>query len=54
MGITFNKQCYIINLNAEVAEYNDSWVIYDCDEEMGLRIGSIDYPQAEIYSVNCN
>ena len=52
--LLLTNNAYIINLNAEVAEYNDSWVIYDCDEEMGLRIGSIDYPQAEIYSVNCN
>jgi hypothetical protein len=45
---------YIINLNAELSEYNDVWLIGDCDEEMGLTIGSIDYPQAEIYSVNCD
>ena len=52
--LILTNNAYIINLNAEVAEYNDSWVIYDCDEEMGLTIGSIDYPQAEIYSVNCD
>jgi hypothetical protein len=51
-GITNNA--YTISLNAEVAEYNDTWVVYDCDEETGLTIGSIDYPQAEIYSVDCD
>ena len=25
-----------------------------CDEEMGLTLGSINYPQAEIYSINCD
>jgi hypothetical protein len=48
------NNAYIINLNAELSEYNDVWLIGDCDEEMGLTIGSIDYPQAEIYSVNCD
>ena len=51
-GMTNNG--YTISLNAEVAEYNDTWVVYDCDEETGLTIGSIDYPQAEIYSVDCD
>lgn len=51
-GMTNNA--YTISLNAEVAEYNDTWVVYDCDEETGLTIGSIDYPQAEIYSVDCD
>ena len=52
--LLLTNNAYIINLNAEVAEYNDSWVIYDCDEEMGLTIGSIEYPQADIYSVDCD
>ena len=51
-GITNNA--YTIDLNAELAEFNDTWVVYDCDEETGLTIGSIDYPQAEIYSVDCD
>ena len=52
--LLLTNNAYIITLNAEVAEYNDSWVIYDCDEEMGLTIGSIEYPQADIYSVDCD
>ena len=51
-GMTNNA--YTINLSAELTEYNDTWVVYDCDEEIGLTLGSIDYPQAEIYSVNCD
>ncbi|BAO74332.1 hypothetical protein [Winogradskyella sp. PG-2] len=47
------NNAYIINLNAEEAEYNDTWLIGDCDEE-GLTIASIEYPQAEIYSVDCD
>ena len=49
-----NNNAYTINLSAELSEYNDTWVVYDCDEEIGLTLGSIDYPQAEIYSVNCD
>jgi len=45
---------FYITLNAELTEYNDEWVVYDCDEEMGLILGSIDYPQAQIYSIDCN
>ena len=45
---------FYITLNAELTEYNDTWVVYDCDEEIGLTLGSIDYPQAEIYSVDCD
>jgi len=45
---------FYITLNAELTEYNDEWVVYYCDEEMGLILGSIDYPQAEIYSVDCD
>jgi hypothetical protein len=45
---------FYITLNAELNEYNDEWVVYDCDEEMGLILGSIDYPQAQIYSIDCN
>ncbi|MDA9875784.1 hypothetical protein N9D29_07240 [Flavobacteriaceae bacterium] len=51
-GMTNNA--YTINLSAELTEYNDTWVVYDCDEEIGLTLGSIDYPQAEIYSVDCD
>jgi hypothetical protein len=51
-GMTNNA--YTINLSAELTEYNDTWVVYDCDEEIGLTLGSIDYPQAVIYSVNCD
>ena len=49
-----NNNAYTINLSAELSEYNDTLVVYDCDEEIGLTLGSIDYPQAEIYSVNCD
>ena len=49
-----NNNAYTINLSAELSEYNDTWVVYDCDEEIGLTLGSIDYPQAEIYTVNCD
>ena len=52
--LLLTNNAYIINLNAEAAEYNDTWVVYDCNEQIGLTIGSIDYPQAEIYSVNCD
>jgi hypothetical protein len=45
---------FYITLNAELTEYNDEWVVYYCDEEMGLILGSIDYPQAQIYSIDCN
>jgi hypothetical protein len=48
------NNAYTINLSAELTEYNDTWVVYDCDEEIGLTLGSIDYPQAEIYSVDCD
>ena len=43
----------IIVLNAEVAEYNDSWLIFDCDED-DLEIISLEFPQAEINSFNCD
>jgi hypothetical protein len=43
----------IIVLNAEVAEYNDAWLISDCDED-DLEIISLEFPQAEIYSINCD
>ena len=49
-----NGNDLMINLNAAVSEYNDSWIILDCDEEEGLSIGSIDYPQADIYVVSCD
>jgi len=45
---------FYITLNAELTEYNDEWVVYYCDEEMGLILGSIDYPQAQIYSIDCD
>lgn len=45
---------YVIGLDAESPNFDDTWAIYDCDEEMGLTLGSIDYPQAEIYSINCD
>ena len=35
---------FYITLNAELTEYNDEWVVYDCDEEMGLILGSINHP----------
>jgi len=47
------NNAYIINLNAEVAEYNDTWSIFDCDED-DLEIQSLEFPQAEIYSFNCD
>ena len=37
----------------EDSQYNDTWLIADCDEG-DLSILSIDYPQAVIYSVNCD
>ena len=42
-----------INLNADLAVYNDTWLIVNCDEE-GLTIESINYPQAEIDSIDCD
>jgi hypothetical protein len=48
------NNAYTISLNAEASEYNDTWVVYDCNEQIGLTLGSIDYPQAEIYSVDCD
>tara|TARA_B100001063_G_scaffold209353_1_gene206335 strand:- start:115 stop:837 length:723 start_codon:yes stop_codon:yes gene_type:complete len=45
---------YVIGLFAESPNFDDTWAIYDCDEEMGLTLGSIDYPQAEIYSTDCD
>ena len=47
------NNAYVIELDAESPNFDDTWAIYDCDEEMGLTIGSTDYPQAEIYSI-CN
>ena len=47
------NNAYVIELDAESPNFDDTWAIYDCDEEMGLLIGSTDYPQAEIYSI-CN
>ena len=45
---------FYITLNPELNEYIDEWVVTECNEETGLTIGSIVYPQAEIYSVNCD
>ena len=53
-GTYEENNTFIIQLNAEDTLYNDSWTIVDCDEEMGLRIGSIEFPQAEIYSIDCD
>ena len=51
-GMTNNG--YLIELDAESPNFDDTWAINDCDEEMGLALGSINYPQAEIYSINCD
>ena len=45
---------YVIGINAESPNFSDTWVVDDCDEEMGLTIGSTEYPQADIYSVDCD
>ena len=45
---------YVIEINAESPNFSDTWVVDDCDEEMGLTIGSTEYPQADIYSVDCD
>ncbi len=52
IGMTNNG--YLIELDAESPNFDDTWAINDCDEEMGLALGSINYPQAEIYSINCD
>ena len=48
---------FYITLNAELNEYNDEWVVYDCNTDLGyayLGMLSLVYPQANIYSVDCN
>ncbi|MAB30288.1 MAG: hypothetical protein CMP78_01650 [Formosa sp.] len=52
IGMTNNG--YLIELDAESPNFDDTWAINDCDEEMGLALVSINYPQAEIYSINCD
>lgn len=47
------NNAYIIELNAGNTIYNDSWIIIDCNEEDGLTIESINYPEANIYTINC-
>ncbi len=45
---------YLIELDAESPNFDDTWAINDCDEEMGLALSSVNYPQAEIYSIDCD
>ena len=52
-SLDVTNNAYLMNLQAEDSQYNDTWLIADCDEG-DLSILSIDYPQAVIYSVNCD
>ena len=52
-GIDVTNNSYTIYLIADDSQYNDTWLISDCDEDE-LTIESIDYPQADIYSINCD
>ncbi len=52
-GLDVTNNSYTIYLFADDSQYNDTWLISDCDEDE-LTIESIDYPQANIYSINCD
>ena len=52
-SLDVTNNAYLMNLQAEDSQYNDTWLIADCDEG-DLSILSIEYPQAVIYSIDCD
>ena len=47
---TFN-----ITLNADDAVYNDQWIVTQCDVNTPIiELESLVYPQADIFSTNCD
>ncbi len=56
-SVVAGNNTYYITLSAELAEYNDEWVVTDCDTDLGyadLEMQSLVNPQANIFYSDCD
>ena len=56
-SVVAGNNTYYITLSAELAEYNDEWVVTDCNTDLGyadLEMQSLVYPQANIFYSDCD
>ena len=54
-NVTPENDTFYVTLNADDALYNDQWIVTQCDvNNQSIELESLVYPQADIYSINCN
>ena len=54
-SVTPENDTFYVTLNADDAVYNDQWIVTQCDvNNQSIELESLVYPQADIYSINCN
>ena len=52
-SLAAGNETFYLNLNAEAPEFNDEWVVTQCDVN-DLELQSLIYTQAELYSIDCD